>query len=113
MVVDTERPQEPELALVASNQFIKAKKGDVVPPNAYVKWLLDSKDEIPSDVPSNVVKIEVISDDSSLSLEIDGSLKDKLLEGVRQQGADEEELLLAAIEIDFLIDMGVASSGDE
>jgi DNA repair exonuclease SbcCD nuclease subunit len=114
LVVDTEAPEEPRFVPIPSNQFVTAKKGDIIPPNAYVKWKFDSKDEIPDVLPENVVKVSISADESALSLDIiDGSLRDKLLEGVKQQGASPEELALAETEVASLLEISLLSGASD
>jgi len=107
LVVDTANPEEPRFVGVSSNRLFKAKKGDVIPPNAYVAWSFDSKDEVPDDLPENVVKVVIAPQETSLSLSLDGSLKNKLLEGVKQQGATEEEMRLAEVEVSSLLELSL------
>lgn len=113
LVVDTAVPEDPQFVPVASNQFVKAKFGDVIPSNSYVKWKFESEEDIPDDIPSNVVKIEISSKENSLSLGVDGSLRDKLLEGVKQQGATEEELSLAEIEVASLLELSILAEASD
>jgi len=103
LVVDTDTPGDPQFVPVPSNQFVKATKDDPIPPNSYVKWIFSSRDDIPDLIPNNVVSIQIAPKENSLSLDIDGSLGDKLLEGVKQQGASEDELVLAQSEIESLL----------
>jgi exonuclease SbcD len=113
LVVDTDDPGDPQFVPVPSNRLIKAKKGDPIPPNSYVKWEFESKDEIPTDVPQNVVKIAIAPRENSLSLSIDGSLRDKLLEGVKQQGASEEEMVIAAAEVASLLEASILTEASD
>jgi len=103
LVVDTDDPDNPKFVALSSNRLIKAGKDDIIPPNSYVAWTVKSKDEIPADLPSNVVKVVSSSSDVSLSLSLEGDLRNKLLDGVRQQGATIEELSLASAEIESLV----------
>lgn len=105
LVVDTANPEDPQFVAIASNRFVKAKKGDDIPPNSYVKWEFDSKDDIPTDLPQNVVKVSISPQENSLTLGVDGSLRDRLLSGVKQQGATEDELTLAEIEVSSLLEL--------
>lgn len=111
LVVDTDQPTDPKFVAIKSNQLVRATVGSVVPPNSYVKWVLSSKEELPKSVPHNVVSIEISSPENSLSLDIDGSLSDKLLEGVKQQGASDAEQLIAQTEIASLL-LLVATESD-
>lgn len=114
LVVDTDHPEEPRFVSIPSNQFITAKKGDIIPPNSYVKWKVDSKDEVPDSLPENVVKIDISSPDNTLALDvIDGSLREKLLEGVKQQGASAEELALAEMEISSLLETSLLTEASD
>ncbi len=113
LVVDTLTPEDPQFVPIESNRFVEAKKGDPLPPNSYVKWKFDSKEDIPSELPSNVVKVALVPRDNSLSLGVDGSLRDKLLAGVKQQGASEEEVALAEIEISSLLELALLAEASD
>ena len=110
LVVDTDTPTDPKFVHINSNQLVRATVGSVIPPNSYVKWVLSSKEELPESVPSNVVSIEISSKENSLSLDIDGTLGDKLMAGVKQQGASDEEQLLAQTEIASLLLLAATES---
>jgi len=107
LIVDTEDPTSPQFVSVPSNQLVVAKKDDIIPPNSYVKWVFSSKEEVPKELPDNVVRIQFVQDESESSLEIDvdSSMKDKLLAGVRAKGASEEDMLLVEPEIDSLLSL--------
>lgn len=111
LIVDTDAPTDPQFVPIKSNQLVRAAVGSVVPPNSYVKWILSSREELPESVPQNVVSIEIAQKENTLSLEIDGSLGDKLLEGVKQQGATDTEQLVAQTEIASLL-LLVATESD-
>lgn len=109
LVVDTDDPDNPKFADVETNQLVKAAPGEEVPLNAYVKLRVKNKTEILAERSPNVVRWEVDSKKTSLSLDINSSLKEKLIDGVKQQGADGEILELALEEIEsLLLDVDVA-----
>ena len=104
LLVDTDFPDSPEFIPIDTNQLVKAKIGDSVPSNAYVKLVLDSKSDLVSeDIPTNVVKYEVKKTLSSLSLDMSGSLKQLLIDGVKQQGAEGTVMDMALEEIESLL----------
>lgn len=103
LVVDTEDPDNPKFADIETNQLVKASPGEEVPVNAYVKLLVKNKTEILSEKTPNVVRWEVDSKKTTLTLDINSSLKDKLIDGVKQQGADGEVLEIALEEIESLL----------
>lgn len=107
LVVDTETPEDPRFVAIPSNRLVQAKSGDPIPPNSYVSWSFDSKEDVVENLPENVVKFSVTPQESSLSLGVDGSLRDKLLEGVKQQGASEDELKLAEAEVASLLEFAL------
>jgi len=104
LVVDTDNPTDPEFVPISSNQLVKAKAGDDIPDGAYVKFIASSKEEsISSKSLPNVVKVEYRSNVEELSVDAEDSIREKLLSGVTQLGATEEELSLAEEEIDSLL----------
>jgi len=107
LLVDTEEPTSPRFIPVPSNQLVVAKKNDEVPPNSYVKWVLSSKDDLPSELPSNVVKVHFVHEDkdASLSLDVNSSLKEKLLSGIKTKGGEDIDMVLAESEVDSLLSM--------
>jgi len=108
LIVDTEEPTSPRFVPVPSNQLVVAKKGDEVPPNSYVKWVFSSRDDVPKELPSNVVKVQFVQEEesnSSLTLDVSSSLRDRLLDGIRSKGATEEDMILAVPEVDHILSM--------
>lgn len=109
LVVDTQNPTEPKFVAIPSNQFVKVKVGDPVPDNAHVKWVFSSREDIPKEVPDSVVMISfepetsLSSDRESLQIDVHASFRDKILAGIKGQGATEEELSLAAAEVDSIL----------
>ena len=108
LVVDTDAPGDPEFVSIPSNQLVKAKVGDEVPAGSYVKLIASSKEESMSAASKmpNVVKVEYASSDDTLIVDTEDSLREKLLSGVGQLGATEEELEIAEEEIDSLLRLG-------
>lgn len=102
LVVDTAAPDDPEFVPIPSNQLVKARKGDDIPPGAYVKLVGKRDDLVDSDRESNVVKVAFDTPETSLSLEFDNSLEEKILEGVKQQCDDPEVLAVAEREVSSL-----------
>ena len=103
LVVDTEDPDNPKFADIDSNQLVKAAPGEEVPRNSYVKLKVKNKTDILSEKSPNIVRWEVDSKKASLTLDVNSSLRDKLIEGVKQQGAEEDVLSLALAEIESLL----------
>ena len=104
LVVDTDDPNNPKFADIETNRLVKAHKGDTIPPNSYVKLLVSNKTDILKDnVPDNVVRVEMSSPSTTLSLDLNSSLKTKLVDGVTQQGATGDILDIAMSEIDSMI----------
>lgn len=103
LVVDTDDPDNPKFAEIETNQLVKATPGEKVPPNAYVKLKVTNKADLLSEKAPNVVRWEVDAKKASLTLDINSSLKDRLIDGVKQQGAEDEVLSIALAEIESLL----------
>jgi DNA repair exonuclease SbcCD nuclease subunit len=103
LVVDTEDPDNPMFADIETNQLVKALPGEEVPVNSYVKLKVKSKTDLLSEKSPNVVRWEVDSKKVALTLDVSSTLKDKLIEGVKQQGAEGEVLEFALEEIESLL----------
>lgn len=104
LLVDTEDPDNSEFVPVITNQLVKAVIGSDVPENSYVKLLLTKKSQLlTEDLPSNVVKFDMDPASSTLSLDLTGTIKEKLIEGVVQQGATDEILAIATAEVESLL----------
>lgn len=103
LVVDTDDPENPKFASIETNQLVKAAPGDKVPDNSYVKLKVTNKSEILSAKNPNVVRVEIASSKVSLSIDVNSTLKDKLVAGVKQQGAAGDVLGFAIKEIESLL----------
>ena len=82
--------------------MVKALPGEEVPPNSYVKLKVKNMSVLDKMAP-NVVKLEVDSEKTSLTLDVNSSLREKIIEGVKQQGVKDEVLSLALSEIESLL----------
>lgn len=104
LVVDTEDPDNPKFADIETNQMVRAAPGEKVPLNSYVKLRVKKKsDLLTTERPSNVVRVELEPSKTTLSLDVDSSIKEKLIEGVKQQGATGDVLEMALSEIESLL----------
>lgn len=104
LIVDTQDPENPTFVPVPSNQLVKAGKDDVVPTGAFVKLKVKDAQELASlSLPDNVVKFDYEKSITSLSIDVGSSLRDKLLDGLRQQNPTDEELEIALSEIETLL----------
>lgn len=97
LLVDTDFPENPEFVSISSNQLVKAGVHEAVPFGAWVKWTKARPEDLATlGRADNVVKVEFDSDDhSALALNPSLSLREKILEGVKQLGATEPELAVA------------------
>lgn len=104
LVVDTEDPTRPKFAPIDTNQLVKISPGQTAPPNSYVKYSIKNKADVDlQSLPENVVRVEISSPKAELSLDVNSSLREKLIEGISQQGAEGQVLKFALSEIDSLM----------